>query len=195
MLSPLLFLIIIDYLMTITNERSRRVIQWGILPGRVKYLDDLDYDDDLAVLACSQAQIREKTEKVWQTAKRLGLKINAPKTKVMVINTTLDAALTIAGETLECVDSFTYIGSVISKDGNAQKNIKNRLTKASYVFANLRPVWRSLIYSIRTKLHLNNIIFKSVLLYGSEYWKVVQTAISKIEAFHNGCLRIICRIF
>ena len=90
------------------------------------------------------------------------------KTKVMCINTTLDAPLTIAGETLECVDSFTYLGSVISKDGSAQKDIKKILTKARNAFASLRPVWRSLVYSIRTKLHLYNSIVISVLLYGSE---------------------------
>ena len=73
--------------------------------------------------------ILEKTEKIWQTAKRLGLEINAPKTKVMRFNTTLDATLTITGETLECVESF-----------------KNRLRKA---FASLRPVS---IYSMLTKL-------------------------------------------
>ena len=61
--------------------------------------------------------------------------INAPKTKVMRINTTLDAHLTVAGETLECVDSFTYLGSVMSKDGSTQID-KND-------FANLRLVWRS----------------------------------------------------
>ena len=64
-LSPLLFLILIDYVMRIA-------------------------------LAYYQAQIREKTE----TARRVGLEINTPKTKVMCINTTLDAHLTIADETL-----------------------------------------------------------------------------------------------
>ena len=99
--SPLLFPILIDYVMRITNERSRGGIQWEIFSGRLKYIEDLDYADDLDVLECTQAQIREKTEKVWQTARRVGLEINAPKTKVMCINTTLDAPLTIAGETLE----------------------------------------------------------------------------------------------
>jgi hypothetical protein len=97
----------------------------------VEYLDDLDYADDLAVLACTQAQIRDNTDKLWKAASRVGLEINAPKTKVMCINTTLDAPLTIAGETLECVDGFTYLGSVISKDGSAQKDIKNRLNSKS----------------------------------------------------------------
>ena len=57
-------------------------------------------------LGCTQAQIREKNEKVWQTARSLGLEINAPKTQVMCINITLDAPFTVAIETLECVDSF-----------------------------------------------------------------------------------------
>ena len=63
MLSQLLLLILIDYVMRIANERSRRGIQWGIFYGQVEYLDDLDYADDLAVLASTQAQIREKPKR------------------------------------------------------------------------------------------------------------------------------------
>ena len=58
----------------------------------MEYLDDLDYADDLVVLACTQARIREKNEKLWQPARRVGLEINAPKSKMMCINTSLDAA-------------------------------------------------------------------------------------------------------
>ena len=82
-------------------------------------MDDLDYADDLAVLACIQAQIRDKTDKVWQTASRVGIEINALKTKVMCINTTMDTPVMAAGETMECVDSLTYLGSVISRDESA----------------------------------------------------------------------------
>ena len=96
----------------------------------------------------------------------VGLGTNAPKTKVVCINTILDAPLTVAGKTLECVNSFTYLGYVISRDGSAQKDIKNRLSKVRNAFANLRPVWRSSVYSIRTKLNLYNSIVKSILLFG-----------------------------
>ena len=88
----------------------------------------------------------------------------------MCINSNLDAPLTIAGETLECVDSFTYLGSVISRDGIAQKDIENILSKARNAFANLRPVWWSSVYSIQTTLNLYNSTVKSILLYGSECW-------------------------
>jgi len=47
-LSPLLFLILIDYVARIANEGSRGGVQWGISSGRVEYLDDLDYADDLS---------------------------------------------------------------------------------------------------------------------------------------------------
>ena len=109
----------------------------------------------------------------------------------------LDAPITILGETLECVDSFTYIGSVISTDGSAQKGIKNRLSKDRNAFANIRPVWRSSVYSIRAKLNLYNSIVKCVLLYGSECWKVVETDFHKFGGISQWmrCLCRICRIF
>ena len=84
----------------------------------VEYLDDLEYANDLAVLTCTQVQVRVITEKVWKTARRV--RNNAPKMKVTCINTSLDAPLTTAGETLECVDSLTYLGSLISKDGTSK---------------------------------------------------------------------------
>ena len=65
---------------------------------------------------------------------------NAPKTKVMCINTALDAPLKTADETLKCVDIITYLGSAISRDESAQKDIKKILIKARNVFDNLRPL-------------------------------------------------------
>ena len=51
------------------NEKSQRKITWrqtvgDFFSGQVEYLDDLDYSDDLAVLACTQAPIREKTDNI-----------------------------------------------------------------------------------------------------------------------------------
>ena len=50
-------------------------------------------------------------------------------TQVMFINTTPTAPITVTGDPLESVDNFTYLGSLISKDGGAQKDIKARLGK------------------------------------------------------------------
>ena len=46
--------------------------------------------------------------------RRVWLEINAPKAKVMCIKITSDASLTIADKPFECVDSFRYLGNLIS---------------------------------------------------------------------------------
>ena len=94
----------------------------------------------MILLSWHAPQIRDKIDQIWMSASRVGLEINAPKMKVVRISSLLDTPLTDAGETLERVDSYTYLGSVISKDWIAQKDIKNRLTKARNAFASLRPV-------------------------------------------------------
>ena len=82
MLSPLLFFIFIDYVVRLANEGSHGGILREIFSSLVDYLDDLDYTYDLAILACTLAASCEM------------LQINAPKTKVMCINTPLGVPLT-----------------------------------------------------------------------------------------------------
>ena len=100
-------------------------------------------------------------------------------------------ALTVNGEPLEFVQNFTYLASLISKDNGGQKDIKARLGKARCAFAKLQNIWKSNQYTTKTKIILYNSNVKSTLLYGSECWRVVKGDM----AFHNGCLRKICRIF
>ena len=114
----------------------------------------------------------------------------------MHINTpTPDPPLSIDGETLENVEDFTYLGSVISKDNGVKKDIQSRLHKARGAFCRLRPIWKSKQYSQRLKIHLNKSNVKSILLYSSECLRVNQRDMERVEAFHNTCLRRICNIF
>ena len=49
----------------------------------------------------------------------------------MRINNTVDDGIVLNGDFPEDVESFTYLGSVIAKDGGADKDIKARIGKAS----------------------------------------------------------------
>ena len=62
------------------------------------------------------------------------------ETEVMRINNTIDDGTVLDGGILEDVDSFTYLGSVIAKDGGADKDIKTRIGKARSAFLTLKPV-------------------------------------------------------
>ena len=113
----------------------------------------------------------------------------------MCINNSISAPINIHGQQLEFVDDFTYLGSLISKDSGAQKDIKARLRKAQGAFIRLRSIWKSKQYSLKSKIRLYNSYVKSVLLYGSECWRVTKSDMRRVESFHNRCLRRICCIF
>jgi hypothetical protein len=124
---------------------------------------------------------------------RQGLTSVQKTTKIMTINATPEHT-TINSDSPEDVEELTYLGSVLSKDNGAWKDITTRLSKARAAFAKLQPIWKSNKYSLRSKIHLYNSNVKSVLLHGSECCRIIESDIKKIEVFHNSCLREINRI-
>ena len=95
---------------------------------------------------------------------------------------------------LQSNDNFTYLGSIVCKDGGADVDIKNRTNKARGAFFRRKPVWRSTIYR-RTKLRLYKSCVLSTLLYGSECWRMTKLDLKHLSIFHTKCLRNITRIF
>ena len=76
----------------------------------------------------------------------------------MSINTTPTVPVTLNGGPLEFVEDFTYLGSLISNDNEAQKYIKEDWEKACCAFAKLPNIWKS----IKTKLKLDKSNVKSM---------------------------------
>ena len=83
----------------------------------------------------------------------------------MMVNT----AIQIAEQNIEDVESFTYLGSIISKTGGTEEDIyvESMIGKARHVFVTLKPVWNNMNILLKTKLNMFNFNVKSVLLYGS----------------------------
>ena len=70
----------------------------------------------------------------------------------------------------------------------------DRIGKARYAFTTLKSIWRSTSLSTYNKLRIFNSNVKSVLLYGSETWRVTNTTSNKLQVFLNNCLRHILNI-
>ena len=189
LLSPLIFSLVIDWVMKKSMEPPRG-IQWTLMTK----LEDLDFADDVALLTHTQQHMQSKTESLANVAKTTGLEININKTKSLRINATQTEAITIDDNAIEDVNQFTYLGSIISKTGGADEDIKTRICKARSAFAALKPVWKNENLSTHTKLRLFNTNVKSVLLYGSETWRRTKYLDNKLQVFINKCLRHILRI-
>ena len=190
-ISPILFLVVIDWVMRKTTSDQRRGITWSMFST----LEDLDFADDIALLSSKQDHMQEKTNRLSHYASQTGLQINAKKTQEMRLNTTSNTRLVTEGMEIEQVDNFTYLGSIVSTQDPTQKDIKSRLAKARSAFQRLRPVWKSKQYSRKTKIRIYNSNVKSILLYGSECWRVTKSDMRSLSSFHHGCLRQICRIY
>ena len=58
-------------------------------------LDNLDFTDDLVLLSHNHRQMQDKTTLLETTSAGTGLKINRKKTKLMKMNTTANAPVTV----------------------------------------------------------------------------------------------------
>ena len=111
---------------------------------------DSDYAVNMAVLDGTKDGLQETTDLLSHYAAYSELKIDSGKTKTMAIskqasqrpyteactlNTTED------GVRVEQVSLFTYLGAVISADGTLDKDLDNRIGKASGAFNSLSRVW------------------------------------------------------
>ena len=138
--------------------------------------------------------MQEKVNNLETTAQKVGLKTSHENTKLLRTNNQQNDPVTVSEKVVTDVDDFVYLGSKLCQTGGTDEDIKARLKKAWQAFTMLRLVWRANCIFTKTKLRISNSNVKSVLLYGSETWKVINTNTAKMETFVNGCLRHIFRL-
>ncbi|VDO60360.1 unnamed protein product [Schistosoma margrebowiei] len=114
-------------------------------------LDDLDFADDLALLSQTQQQMQEKTTSVAAASAAVGFNIHKGKSKVLRYSTACTNPVTIDGEDLEDVKTFTDLGSTIDEHGGSDADVKARIGKARAVNLQLTNIWNSKQLSTNTK--------------------------------------------
>lgn len=119
MLSPLLYLVAMDWIMWESTRYQYNGSRWEI----ESTLDALDYDDNLWLIFPLISMW--KTTKIYTTSRSLGLNINLKKTKIIKI-TRNNYSVQVNGKRFEAVDTFTYVGSMdFRRYGRVYYNKKN----------------------------------------------------------------------
>ncbi|CAI2734940.1 unnamed protein product [Schistosoma spindalis] len=190
LLSLFLFLLLINWIMKTSTSEWKHGIQWT---ARMQ-LDDLDFTDDLALLSYTQQQMQEKTTSVAAASAAIGLNIHKGKSTILRYNTACDNPITLDGETLEDVKTFTYLGSIIDEHGESDADVKARIGKARAAYLQLKNIWNSKQLATNTNVRIFNTNVKTVLLYGAETWKTTKSIVQKIQVFINSCPRKILQI-
>ena len=183
-LSPILFCLAVDYVM-----KSHIAISSGIAwTGNNTRLGDLDFADDICLLNSSQLEMQEKTKVLSQQAAKIGIQINKKKTETMR-NFDVKTPIKLEEDELNEVNKFTYLGSIVTTNGNCLPDIKNRISKAAGAMNKLHNFWKDRNIGLKTKLQIYKSNVTSVLLYGSDNWTMNKGSERKLASFHLSCLR------
>ena len=89
-------------------------------------ITDVDYADDLALLANASAQAKSLLHSLEQAARGIDLHVNANKTKYVCFKWE-GAISTLSSEYLKLVDNFTYLSSSVS---STERDINIYIVKA-----------------------------------------------------------------
>ena len=117
-------------------------------------------------------------EIMYYEAFPFGLEINWDKTKIQgsdfnTANPNL-ALVSVLGNPVKLVESFTYLGCRIDACGESEEEIHRRIEIARGCMKSLaKNMWRSSI-TPSVKIQLYNTYVLPVLLYGSEMWDTIR---------------------
>ena len=156
-MSPCLFNLYTKY---IIRNAGLDEAQAGIKIAR-KNISNLRYAADTTHMAENEEELKSLLMKVKEESKKVGLKLNIQKTKIMA-----------SGASVETVADFIFGGSRITTDSDCCHEIKRHLLLGRKVLTNLDSIFKSRDITLPTKVHLVKAMVFPVVMYGCESWTI-----------------------
>ena len=191
-LSPILFNIVLDYILRRVEKSHGK---WS--PFKPENCQDAEYADDTGLMAECLFRVMQLTEMLAEESKKLGLRINTSKTKIMPVTGKEGPwqKTEFEGKEIEVVRKFVYLGSELSADGGSQNEIKRRIALAGATFNRMhKKLFKRHDITLKLKIRILNACVIPVLVYGAETWSITRTMEHKLIAAENKWLRRILRV-
>ena len=148
-------------------------------------INNLRYADDTTLMAENEEELKSLLMKVKVESKKVGLKLNNQKTKIMASGPI--TSWQIDRETVETVSVFILGGSTITKDGNCSHEIKRRLLLGGKIMTILDSILKRRDITFPTKVRLVKPMVFPVVVYGCEGWTIKKAEHQRIDAFELSC--------
>ena len=126
-------------------------------------INNLRYADDTTLMAESEEELKSLLMKVKEKSKKVGLRLNIQKTKIMASGPI--TSWEIDGETVETVADLIFWDSKITADGDCSHEIKRRLLLERKVMTNLDSIFKSRDITLPTKVRLVKAMVFPVVIY------------------------------
>ena len=135
-------------MMTWCISNSLKIKSYLIKIAR-RNINNLRYADDTTLMAESEEKLKSLLMKVKEETKKVSLKLNIQKTKIMASGPI--TSWEINGETVETVSDFILGGFKITADGDCSHEIKRHLLFGRKVMTNLDSIFKSRDITLPTK--------------------------------------------
>ena len=176
LLSPTLFNIFLERIMTDTLEDHQGTVCIG---GRT--ITNLHFADDIDGLAGKEEELASLVDHLDKTSVAFGMEISAEKTKLMTNNANgISIDIRINGEKLDEVDSFKYLGAVVTDQGS-KPEVLFRIAQTTAALARLKTIWSDKHISLSSKIRLMCSRVISVLLYACKTWTLKADILKKLQ--------------
>ena len=187
--SPSLFNFVIDLILQSSLLVS---VSCGVelLPGCC--VTGIKYADDIAVLGSDPSQLQIIIHNPTKAAARFGMHFTPAKFEVLLQDwSESNMNLVLAGESIEVIGYYIYLGSCISVDGLAGNEISLRIGMVRAAFSQLRHLLFRRDVSFPVKGGAYSAAVCPILLYGSEDWPLRADDVRNLSVLDHRCLRSI----
>ena len=130
--------------------------------------------------------------KVKEESKKVGLKLNIRKTKIMASGSIM--SWQIGGEAMEIETNFIWGGSKITADSDCSHEITRRLLLGKKAMTNIDSILKSRDITLPVKFRLVKAMVFPVIMNVCESWSIKKTEHQKIDDFELWCWRRLVRV-
>ena len=184
LLSPPLFNIFLERIITDALEDREGSVS---ICGRT--ITNLRFADDTDALAGKEEELVKLVNHLDQASTTYGMEINAKKTKLMTNNIEgISLDIRIGCQKLETVQSFKYLGSVVTDEGSKQE-ILSRIAQTIGALTKLKTIWKDKNIALSSKIRLMHSLVISIFLYACETLTFTAELERKIQATERRCFR------
>ena len=188
-LAPFLFILVLDYALRTSLDQNNTL---GLLLKKrngsrnpAQYLTDLDFADDLALIAESISNTELLLHSLEEACSAVGLICNESKTEFISTSSNQDSLKASSGRDLKRVEDFKYLGSFIM---DSNKDFKTRKAMAWVACNKLDKIWLSNLHR-SININLFGATIEPILMYGSETWTLTSKQQKRLDGNYTNMLR------
>ena len=178
-----------------TLESLFRRIKWknGIRIDGVN-LTHLLFADDCVLFAKSADELRRTMEHLQQESRKIGLEVNAAKTKWMRNDYAKAAHILVEGKEIEEVEEYVYLGHLVNRNQSSQGEINRRKRAGWVAFNRIKTSLLDEDLNMEIRRNLFNSTVLPAMTYAAECWSVTKADEEGLLITERAMERMLCKI-